>query len=369
MENTAKKPFRPKDLPVPIDYISLLPFISRAHAALARLDATLDQLPNPKLLERSFLTHEAVQSSKIEGTMATIQEVFEFEADFDGDISSKKREDIEEVLNYRKALEYGVKKIDQKFPITENFIKELHKILLTSVRGAGRAPGEFRKGQVYIGSHGTTIESASYIPPEPQYISEHFSNLEKYLNAHKEQDALVQISIAHYQFEAIHPFWDGNGRVGRLVVSLFLYKQGLLKKPWLYLSEYFERNRQEYYRLLREVSESEKWNEWIIFFLEGVEMQSLDACKKVEKIRALHNDIRDKAMLMGSQYAVNFVEALFVKPVFTRRSIQTSAKIKNYQTLSNVVEKFIQADIVIDLDPKKERNKVYIFKELMKLIG
>jgi len=369
LENIAKKPFRPVDLPVSVDYISLLPSISKAHAALARLDATLDQLPNPRLLERSFLTHEAVQSSKIEGTMATIQEVFEFEADFDDDISNKKREDIEEVLNYRKALEYGVKKIDQDFPITENFVKELHKILLTSVRGASKAPGEFRKGQVYIGSHGTTIESASYVPPEPQHILEHFSNLEKYLNEHKEQDALVQIAIAHYQFEAIHPFWDGNGRVGRLVISLFLYKQGLLKKPWLYLSEYFERNRQEYYRLLREVSESEKWNEWIIFFLKGVEVQSLDACKKVEKIRTLHDATRDRAMLMGSQYAVNFVEALFVKPVFTRRSIQKIAKIQNYQTLANVVEKFLEAGIIYDLDLKRERNKVYVFENLMKLIA
>lgn len=369
MENNAKKPFRPKDLPVAIDYISLLPVIAKAHAALARLDATLDQLPNPRLLERSFLTQEAVQSSRIEGTMATIQEVFEFEVDFSEDISNKKREDIEEILNYRKALEYGVKKINEDSPIAENFVKELHRILLTSVRGSGKAPGEFRKGQVYIGSHGTTIESASYIPPEPQYISGHFSNFEKYLNTHKEQDLLVQIAIAHYQFEAIHPFWDGNGRVGRLIVSLFLYKQGLLKKPWLYLSEYFERNRQEYYRLLREVSESEQWNAWITFFLTAVEVQSLDACKKVEKIRMLHDTTKEKAMTMGSQYAVNFVEALFVKPIFTRRSIQKLAKIQNYQTMANIVEKFIEAGIITDLYPKRERNKVYVFLDLMKMIN
>lgn len=369
MENIAKKPFRPIDLPVPVDYLPLLPLISKAHAALARLDATLDQLPNPRLLERSFLTQEAVQSSRIEGTMATIQEVFKFEADLGEDISTKKREDIEEVLNYRKALQYGVKQIDQGFPITENLIKELHKILLTSVRGSGRAPGEFRSGQVYIGSHGTTIKEASYIPPEPQHIQEHFLNLEKYLNKYKEQDLLVQIAIAHYQFEAIHPFWDGNGRVGRLIISLFLYKQGLLKKPWLYLSEYFERHRQEYYRLLREVSQDSQWNNWIAFFLEGVEVQSLDACEKVQKIRTLHEKIKEQALGMGSIYAVNFVEALFIKPIFTRRLIQKIAKVKNYQTLANVVDKFIDAKIIEDLDPKRERNKTYVFMDLMRLIS
>ncbi|MFA6416429.1 MAG: Fic family protein [Candidatus Paceibacterota bacterium] len=369
MENKAKNPFHPKKLPIEIDYLSLLPAISKAQAALARLDATLDQLLYPKLLERSFLTQEAVQSSRIEGTMATIQEVFEFEADFDSDISDKKRDDIEEILNYRKALKFGVGKIDQGDPITENLVKELHKILLNSVSGASKAPGEFRKGQVYIGSHGTTIKEASYVPPEPQHIIEHFSNLEKYLNNHKEQDPLVQIAIVHYQFEAIHPFWDGNGRVGRLVISLFLYKHGLLKKPWLYLSEYFERHRQEYYRLLRGVSEEEKWNEWIIFFLEGVEIQSLDACEKVQKIKNLYEETKEKAFDMGSVYAVRFAEAMFVKPIFNRRLIQRVAKIQNYQTLSNVVEKFLKAKIISDLDPKRERNKVYAFIDLIRLIS
>lgn len=369
MENKDKIPFRPTDLPIEIDYLSLLPSISRAQAALARLDATLDQLPNPKLLERSFLTQEAVQSSRIEGTMATIQEIFEFEADADTDISAKKREDIEEVLNYRKALEYGVKKIDQGFSLTENFIKELHKILLTSVRGSGRAPGEFRQGQVYIGSQGTTIKEASYIPPEAQHIAHHFSNWEKYLNEFKEQDPLVQIAIAHYQFEAIHPFWDGNGRVGRLVISLFLYKQGLLKKPWLYLSEYFERDRKEYYRLLREVSELNQWNDWIRFFLEGVEQQSINGCERVQKILVLLKETKEISLGMGSVYAINFVEALFVKPIFTKRVIQKIAKINNYQTLSNVVGKFIEAKIIDDLYPEKGRNKVYAFIDLMRLIS
>lgn len=301
--------------------------------------------------------------------MATIQEIFEFEADINENISLKKRDDIEEVLNYRMALQRGVKMIDENLPITENFVKELHRILLTSVRGKEKAPGEFRKGQVYIGTHGTTIQSASYIPPEPQHVLQHFSNLEKYLNAHKERDLLVQIAIAHYQFEAIHPFWDGNGRVGRLIISLFLYKHGLLKKPWLYLSEYFELHRQEYYRLLREVSDGDKWNEWIAFFLEGVETQSLDACEKVQKIRTLHDKTRERALEMGSVYAVNFVEALFIKPVFTRRMIQKLAKVKNYQTLSNLLDKFVKAGIIDDLDSTRQRNKAYVFSDLMKLIN
>ncbi|MBP7927619.1 Fic family protein [Patescibacteria group bacterium] len=369
MEEIAKQPHKPKALPVEVDYVLLLPFIAKAHAALARLDATLDQLPNPKLLERSFLTQEAVQSSRIEGTMATVQEVFKFEADLGDDISAKKREDIEEVICYRKALEFGVKQIDAGFPLTENMVKELHRILLTSVRGSGKAPGEFRTGQVYIGSLGTTIQQASYIPPEAQHIVSYFSNLEKYLNAPAEQDALVQIAIAHYQFEAIHPFWDGNGRVGRLIISLFLYKQGLLQKPWLYLSEYFERHRQEYYSLLREVSEKGEWSNWITFFLSAVEVQSLAACEKVKEIRALHEKVKDQALSMGSIYAASFAEALFITPIFTKRSIQKIAKVHNFQTLTSLVEKFIQAKVIYDLDPKKKRNKTYVFWDLMKLIS
>ncbi len=368
MTTKQKKPHTPPPLPIKIDYLQLLPVVTKAHTALGRLDATLDQLPNPRLLERSFMTHEAVESSKIEGTQASLRDVFEFEADFKQELSERKRGDIEEVLNYRTALEYGVKKIDAGFPITENLIKELHKILLTSARGAAHAPGEFRAGQVFIGSHGASIESASYIPPEAHQIVALISNLEKYLNHNAEQDSLVQIAVAHYQFEAIHPFWDGNGRVGRLIISLFLYKQGLLKKPWLYLSEYFERNRQEYYALLRGVSENENWSAWIEFFLRGVEQQSVHACERVSLIRALYEKTKAEALDVGSTYAVHFVEAIFMKPIFSRRGIQKISHVKNYQTLSNLVDVFLKNGIIQELDPKQKRNKIYVFVALMKLI-
>ncbi|OGK10866.1 hypothetical protein A2767_01455 [Candidatus Roizmanbacteria bacterium RIFCSPHIGHO2_01_FULL_35_10] len=360
-------PFIPVKLPIKIDYQPLLTQITKSHREIAKLDALLSQLINPQLLERTLLTKEAVMSSQIEGTQATINDVFKYEAKGDIKQESKKDMDIQEIINYRKTLEKGVSLLDKR-PISENFIKELHRALLQSVRGHNKAPGEFRRNIVYIAKPGAPVEEAKFIPPPPTLIPELFSNLERYINSDAEHDSLVQIAVAHYQFEAIHPFMDGNGRIGRLIISLFLFDKKLLSYPYLYLSEYFEINREEYYQLLRNVSLKNEWFNWILFFLKGLEEQAKKAQILAQKINNLYNSIDEKMPELRSVYASSFFHALFKQPIFTSRSIRKVIKFKNNQTLFDLIAKFQKADLIKELTSNQKRNKMYMFKKLINLI-
>lgn len=364
----TKKPFNLPELPPKIDYEPLINHIIKAHRAIAGLDSLLSALPNPNLLGRTMQTKEAVESSKIEGTQATINEVLAYEAEPDKKEDIKKKQDINEVINYRQALDLGVKNL-KTLPLSENLIKKLHATLLRSGRGVNKAPGEFRKIQVYIGKPGASMAEASYIPPAANAIIPLFSNLEKYLNSNEEKDKLVQIAIAHYQFEAIHPFLDGNGRVGRLIISLFLYEKKLISYPFLYLSEFFEEHRQDYYELLRGVSEKQDWESWIKFFLNALAIQAQKAEETGKKILKLHVAYKEKIIAISSIYFNNLLEAIFIRPIFTTASLRPHVKIKNTQTFFSLVAKFVAAGILQEVNPKKKRNKVYVFTELIKLLN
>ncbi|MDD5251473.1 MAG: Fic family protein [Patescibacteria group bacterium] len=364
----AKQPFIPPKLPPKLDYERLVGDISKAQAAVARLDGLLANLPNPRLLARSLITKEAVLSSKIEGTQATLGEVMEMDAKNNAAEDTNLGRDFREITNYRRALERGLVLLESK-PISENVIKELHGILLQSARGQGRAPGEFRRAQVYIGTAGASIEEASYIPPPPQEIPKLFSDLEKYVNVGVERDELVRIAVAHYQFEAIHPFLDGNGRIGRLLIALMLHEKKLLSHPFVYLSEYFEANRQDYYALLRSVSERGNWEEWISFFLRGLEMQARKTQETSRRIIALNEAMKGKAFTVDSKYALEFLDAMFVNPYFSSRTIGRLVKVKNAQTLFNLIHKYLAVGIISDTTPTAKRNKVYRFDALAKLLG
>lgn len=363
-----KNPHIPEKLPVKIEYQDLLSQITKAHGSLARLDAMISQLPNPSLLERTFLTKEAVLSSQIEGTQATIKEVFEYEAEGQKKEDSPKERDIREITNYRFAVKRGVEMLKER-PLSENLIKELHKILLQSVRGHDKAPGEFRKQQVYVGKQGVGIEGASYVPPPWTAIPELFGNFEKYLNSREEQDILVQIAVAHSQFEAIHPFLDGNGRIGRLLIPLFLYERKVLSHPLLYLSQYFEENRPDYYRLLGNVTEKGEWLPWIKFFLSALEEQSVKAYETSKNMFGLYRSYKEKVQSINSKYALDLLDVIFAHPVFSYKSIKETAKVKNPQTLINLIKKFVETGIVQELEPERKRNKLYAFGELMKLLN
>lgn len=363
----SKKTFTPPELPPELDFTSIFPLIIKARDIVARYDEAVKRLPNPEIIQRSFETKEAVLSSKIEGTQATLEEVLMFDAENIQSEENDKEKDYKEIRNYRFAVKYG-KELLQKRPLSENLIKELHKILLNSVRGRNKAPGEFRKTQVFIGPYGATIEQAVFVPPEPQLITGLFSNLEKYLHSEEVIDPLVQIAIAHYQFESIHPFMDGNGRVGRILVPLFLYEKGVTAYPNVYVSEFLEHHRDDYYALLRGVSEKGDWLSWIRFFLDAVMQQTETTLKKVTEIEKLHKSLRDRLPEFSSIYATSFLDAIFIRPRFTMKSIQEVAKVSNNQTLYTLIEKFLEKEIITDIAPERARNKIYAFTALYKII-
>lgn len=362
----AKTPFNPPKLPPKISYEKLVSEIADAHASISKLDALLSQLKNPQLLSRTLITREAVLSSQIEGTEATLSEVFEQEAKGEHHEATPKEKDFREIANYRLALERGIK-ILETHPLSENVVKELHSILLQSARGHHRGPGEFRRKLVYIAKPGAPLEEASYVPPLPDAIPELFSDLERYIHS-MERDKLVQIGIAHYQFEAIHPFEDGNGRIGRLIISLMLYHKKLLSYPFIYLSEFFEEHRQDYYDLLRGVSERGDWESWLAFFLRGISIQAHKAQETCQNVLNLHEELRLKAHELQSRYAHDFLDALFVNPFFTSRTIRLTSGIKNTKTLFGLIGKFKAAGIIEDTTAWKRRNKIYRFKALLEIL-
>ncbi len=363
----TKNPFDLPKLPPKINYEILVEDIAKAHASIARLDAMLSLVKNPRLLSRTLITKEAVLSSQIEGTQATLSEVFEHEAKGTEKEDTSKWRDFQEIINYRNALERGVVLLKAR-PLSENLIKELHSILLRSARGHARGPGEFRRKQVYIGRQGLGIEYASYVPPIPTVIPELFSNLENYIHSSEERDLLVRIAVSHYQFEAIHPFEDGNGRIGRLLISLMLYEKKLLSYPFIYLSEFFEEHRQDYYDLLRGVSEKNAWEEWVSFFLRGLDQQAIKAQGAVKSILDLHAAMEEKILDISSIYAHDFLEALFVQPVFTSRTIRILLHAKGYQTVFTLIQKFQTAGIISDITPSQRRNKIYRFNALNEIL-
>ena len=370
-QNMTKVPFNLPLLPPSIDYSALVEGLRNAHVALARLDETLQHIKNPGLLESTFLTREAVLSSQIEGTQATLEEVLKKEAEDGKKIKEEdtKGRDIMEILNYRRALRMGTRMIDEGNPLAENNVKELHRLLLQSVRGKTRGPGEFRREQVYIAPPGTPITEARYVPPEVFRIPELYSNFDQYVNAPgAEKDPLVQIAVAHYQFEAIHPFKDGNGRVGRLLIPLFLYQRKIISRPLMYISQYFEEHRRDYYDLLNNVSYKDEWTPWVRFFLNGLCEQAKDASRLAHNILELREEYRQHLMEFNSRYAFNLLDAIFARPIFTTTMIRVDSKIKNPQTLLDLIDKFVKAKILVDLSPRRKRNKTYAFDRLIKLL-
>lgn len=363
----SKKTFIPPLLPPTIDYALVFTKIIKARDIVARYDEAVKRLPNPEIIQCSFETKEAVLSSKIEGTQATLDEVLLFDAQDMQSEENEKEKDYREISNYRLAIEYG-KKLLEKKPLAENVIKDLHKLLLNSARGQNKAPGQIRKTQVFIGPYGATIDQATFVPPEPQHIPSLFSNLEKYMHSEDVIDPLVQIAIAHYQFEAIHPFLDGNGRVGRLLVPLFLYEKKITAYPNIYISEFLEEHREDYYTLLKAVSEKEDWVSWLKFFLDAIYEQTKNTLERVIKIEKLYKDLKEKIPALNSIYANAFLDAIFIKPTFTAKSIKDISGISNTQTLYTTIEKFVEFKIIEDITPQKARNKIYVFPELRKII-
>ncbi|MDE0099125.1 MAG: Fic family protein [Truepera sp.] len=297
-----------------LDWQKLIPLIGPAQAAIARYDGMLAAIPNPGVLLAPLITREAWLSSRIEGTQATMGEVLEFEAGQEPD-SPTLRADIREVLNYRAAMQRAEEMLEN-LPLAGRVIREAHSVLLAGVRGEGRAPGEYRRISNWIGPPNCTIDEATFVPIGADKLPDAMSAWERYL--HRDApDQLVQLAILHAEFEALHPFLDGNGRLGRLLVPLFLWQRNLIRVPRFYISAYLEPRRDAYYDGLLSVSRDDDWTGWCQFFLRAMKEQAEDSMVKTQGIIDLYDGMkRQVADLTHSQYAIRALDWLFERPIF-----------------------------------------------------
>jgi Fic family protein len=313
--------------PVQIDWPRLISLIGPANAALARYDGLLMAIPNASILLSPLTTQEAVLSSRIEGTQATMGEVLEYEAAGTPEaVDPAKRQDIEEVLNYRRAMKQATADMNH-LPLCNRLIKSVHETLVSGVRGHDKARGKFRTIQNYIGIPGRPIEQARFVPIAPEELEAGMTRWEKYLHEPAD-DALVQLAIMHAEFESLHPFLDGNGRIGRMLIPLFLYDRKLLQSPMFYLSEYLEANRQEYYDRLLAVSRDDDWTGWCRFFLLALQKQAALNDAKARQILDLYQ--RRKNWIVErthSQFAIRALDFLFGTPIFNALDFIKQSKI------------------------------------------
>jgi Fic family protein len=366
------KPHIPDTLPLKnIDWERHVTLIGKANAALARYDGILLGMVNPEVLLSPLTTREAVLSSRIEGTQASLEEVLQYEADV-GDPEknqvppdSPQVRDIHEIINYRKAMGTAVEKMAGR-PFGINTIsRELHRILLTGVRGRYKDPGEIRRIQNYIASPGMPIDQATFIPPSPEIIMDTLSNWEDYLYE-TEKDPLVQLAILKAQFELIHPFRDGNGRIGRMLVPIILYHKKILSQPMFYISSYLERNRDVYYERLLAISRDGDWNGWISFFLEALVLQSEENSKKARAILELYNRMKLQVPeILHSQYSIRVVDAIFTRPIFKSKDFAKISGIPE-KTAPRIVQALRDRGLLTVLrEGRGQISAIYMFSELI----
>lgn len=359
------KPYEPIALPLDdLDYRRLLPLVGSANAELARYDGLLQGIVNPSIMLSPLINEEAVLSSKIEGTQTTVDEVLEQEAGIRKE--GKKAQDIQEVINYRKALQASHEYLTDR-PITLSFVRELHKILLSSVRGEDKTPGEFRKDQNWIGRYGCTLEQACFVPPNPLQLQDHLEAWQLYM-ASDDIDVLLQTAVVHAQFELLHPFKDGNGRIGRILIPLFLYQKKKLSQPMFYLSSYLEAHREEYYASLQNISKEDDWNGWIAFFLKAISEQAKNNSIKVKKILGLYDSMKNKIHdITRSQYTVHVLDAIFDRPIFETTDFTKRTGILK-PTAMGLLRQLKAANVLYELRPGRGRRAaVLCFPELLNI--
>lgn len=362
-------PYQPDELPIQdLDFRLLFSLVGAANAELARYDGLLQGIPNPAVMLSPLTTREAVLSSKIEGTQATVDEVLEQEAGMTKD--GEKYKDIQEISNYRNAMFQASEHL-KDYPIRLSLILHLHSILLSSVRGQNKTPGEFRKDQNWIGRQGCTIEEATFVPPSPLKLLDHLQSWQEYLDF-DDSDFLLQVAITHAQFELLHPFKDGNGRIGRLLIPLFLYQKKALSQPMFYLSEYLEANREEYYFRLSNISKEGDWNGWIAFFLKAITVQAKQNSERVKAIMALYDAMKIRIQdITHSQYSVHLLDAIFNKPIF-KASDFTNQMFDSYgihqKTMPKLIRQLKNAGVLRELQASSgRRSAVMCFPELLNL--
>ena len=336
----------------------------KAHKVLAILDDRATNIPNIDLFISMYVQKEALLSSQIEGTQATLEDIF------NPNINKNINADVDDVVNYIKATKYAMKRL-KTLPLCNKLLLETHKVLLSGARGKEKNPGEFRQSQNWIGGAGSTIKTARYIPPDVLSMKEALSDLEKYINSEDELDELIRIALIHYQFESIHPFLDGNGRIGRLLIVLYLLEKKVIKTPSLYLSFYLKEHRIEYYDRMSAIRETGDYEQWIKFFLEGIYVSGKSAIKtanelivlREKNIKKLNSENYTKRTFETMMKIFHYLEA---HPIIEIRKTSKDLSMA-YNTVSLAIDRFEKLGI-LHLVKKQGRNKVYSYKEYIDIL-
>ena len=353
--------------PSALNWEKLVPLIGPANAAVARYDGILSAIPNPDILLSPLTTQEAVLSSRIEGTQATMGEVLEYEARGDTEEPTTSKDwDIWEIINYRKTMRLATERL-KTLPLCQRIILECHEVLLNSVRGHGKSPGQYRKVPNWIGPAACSTEEARFVPIAAEKLPEAMSRWEKFVHADA-HDRLVQLALLHAEFEALHPFLDGNGRLGRMLIPLFLYQAKIIQQPMLYISAYLESHREEYYERLLAVSRDNDWSGWCSFFLQVMQIQAEENLAKAQAILDLYNQMKVRFVeLTHSQYAIHALDWTFERPIFKASDFVRSGTIPR-PTAQRILNLLKKEGILKELQPGSgSRSAILAYPELLNI--
>ena len=356
----------PPDPSITLNDPELIALLSNADRALGRLDGATGTLPNADLFVFMYLRKEAVLSSQIEGTQASLVDVLEFEAHV---MDPNGPGDVQEVLNYLTAMSYGISRL-KELPLSLRLIREIHERLLSGVRGSERTPGEFRTSQNWIGPAGCTLTNASFVPPPPEEMKTALGQLERFLHNASFMPTLVKVGIAHAQFETLHPFLDGNGRVGRLLITFLLCEKQVLQRPLLYLSHYFKQNRSEYYDRLQAVRDEGDWESWLKFFLRGVAevaTEATDLARTIVQLREAHREVVRRTLGKSAARGLQLLESLYEKPVVSVKSVTELVGI-SFPNANLLIDRLTKLEILQETSGNR-RNRVFAYQPYLKLFN
>lgn len=335
--------------------------LTKAKSAVVKLDAVSTRLPSVPLFVSMYVRKEALLSSQIEGTQATLDDIL------DPNLERNTNQNVTEVINYIKATDFAAKRLET-LPLCNRLLLETHEVLMRDVRGSEKNPGEFRRSQNWIGSQGCSLKTARYIPPNPEDMAEAMSDLEKYMNAADQTDPLIKISLIHYQFETIHPFLDGNGRIGRLMINLFLKENGLLSLPTLYISYFLKRNRIEYYDRLTEVREKGDFEQWVKFFLQAVYESAEDSIESIDLLTVLHD--RNTKLVQDNDTTTKSVLKIFEylerTPIIDIKKTASALRI-SYNTVSSAIKKLEEIGIIKQVG-EAQRGRTFAYEEYLSIL-
>ena len=358
------KSFVPAKLPpnpdIEIDG-KLLSLLINANKAIAALESVSVHIPDMELFVSMYVRKEALMSSQIEGTQATLEDIL------DPVIENNANRNVADVVNYIKATEYAVKRLET-LPLSNRLIKETHAVLMENVRGQEKNPGEFRRSQNWIGGQGSTLKSARYIPPNQEDMQDAMSDLEKYMNEEDDTDALIKAALIHYQFETIHPFLDGNGRIGRLLITLYLIEKKVLTTPALYISFFLKKNRIEYYDRMTEVRSKGNYEQWVKFFLAAIDECARDAIATIDLLSNLQKKNEAKISLMGRAAKNTMLVFNYLKshPIIDIGKTADSLSV-SFNTVSSAVKRLTEAGILVQTE-NASRNRTFAYKDYLEIL-